>query len=136
MFILISILTYCLSTINGLCQSTLFCNSYNIRLKSIVELPYTSHTMAISIDRREKMPTLLDFIEYACIAWFTLEFGLKCFASPNKLVFFKNILNWIDIMANMWFYFDLIYNYFLFNQHKNVDTHPAWDLFGKFLFEI
>ena len=39
-------------------------------------------------------------------------------------------------MANMWFYFDLIYNYFLFNQHNNVDTHPAWDLFGKFLFEI
>ncbi len=132
MFILISILTYCLSTINGLCQSTLFCNSYNIRLKTIEETPDTSNSMTISIALREKMPTLLDFIEYACIAWFTLEFALKCFASPNKLVFFKNILNWIDIMANMWFYFDLIYNYFLFNQHTNVDTHPAWDLFGTF----
>lgn len=77
---------------------------------------------------REKAPTILDYIEYVCITWFTFEFGIKFFVAPNKLKFLKSILNWIDLIAIIWFYADLVYNYFLF--HHNSDTHPAWDLFG------
>ena len=37
-------------------------------------------------------------------------------------------LNWIDLIANLWFYIDFVYNSFLLTD--NYETHPAWDLLG------
>jgi hypothetical protein len=89
---------------------------------------YNTRIINLSLTQKEKLPTLLDYIEYVCITWFTFEFAVKLIVSPNRIKFFKSFLNWIDLIANLWFYIDLIYNYFLF-RHYN-DTHPAWDLFG------
>ena len=88
----------------------------------------SSKHLNLALSKSERTPTFLDYVEYVCITWFTLELVIKFLVCPKKLDFFKSFLNWIDLAANLWFYIDLIYNYFLFK--KNHDTHPAWDLFG------
>lgn len=163
-----SILTYCFSTVNDLCQNSMFCRSYTVRVilptsnkylqinnKNLTPHDEESHfsyysrkiyqhhhnkldhsrqkyynedLIRIAIGNSEREPTLLDYIEYVCITWFTFEFWVKFFVSPNKVDFFKTVTNWIDILCFFWFYIDLLYNYTIFRQ--SVDTHPAWDLFG------
>lgn len=160
-FIILSILTFCLSTVNDLCQSSFFCRSYNIRVvvasqnndnifDEIDELGYTHHhhhhhhnqkgssrnrhhnhqqnILNLSMNGRQRAPTVLDYIEYVCITWFTFEFVIKCLVSPNRIKFFKDIINWIDLLNCVWFYGDLVYSYFLFTSTNEV--HPAWDLLG------
>jgi hypothetical protein len=115
--------------VNDLCQSTFFCRNHNLRLTIAQEnFSRKLNVLNLSIDGRERAPTVLDYIEYICITWFTFEFIIKCLVSPNRIKFFKDIINWFDLMANLWFYGDLIYHYFLYN--KNYDTHPAWQLLG------
>ncbi|CAF0885174.1 unnamed protein product [Brachionus calyciflorus] len=127
-FITISIITFCLSTVNDLCQSTLFCRSYNLKVTMMNEQNDFPSYINIAISSQQRVPNILDYVEYVCIIWFTLEFGIKCIVAPNKLKFFKSPVTWIDLIANLWFYIDIIYNYFLFSE--TFDTHPAWDLFG------
>ncbi|NXK49014.1 KCNA4 protein, partial [Chauna torquata] len=38
-------------------------------------------------------------VETVCIIWFSFEFTVRCFASPSKAHFFKNIMNIIDIVS-------------------------------------
>ena len=83
----------------------------------------------LAINRSEPVPTVFDYIEYVCITWFTLEFAIKYIVSPNKIDFFKSILNWIDLIANLWFYIDFVYSSFLLTD--NYDIHPAWDMIGN-----
>jgi potassium voltage-gated channel Shaw-related subfamily C protein 1 len=125
-FIIISILTYCLSTVNGICQSDFFCQTYTIYVS--VENSDVSKSINVLANANRDRSTILDYIEYICIAWFTLEFTVRFFVSPYKTAFLKSPLNWIDFCANLWFYCDLTYNQFLDDYHAS--THPAWDLFG------
>ncbi len=46
----------------------------------------------------------LNYMEMACIAYFTIEFLLRLLASPNKLRFFIDFLNIIDLLAIIPFY--------------------------------
>ena len=148
LFIITSILTYCFSTVNDLCKNSMFCRSYSMELtmpatalmhsselrdddacsEGFCYENYRDNVIRVTIGYSERAPTLLDYIEYVCITWFTFEFGIKFAVSPNRWLFFKTITNWIDILCFIWFYLDLMYNYFLYNQR--FDTHPAWDLFG------
>lgn len=141
---------------NDLCQSSFFCRSYNMRVivssdddyASLPPLkpsptPSTRHgnsrhgslrggrggsILNLAVTGRQRAPTVLDYIEYVCITWFTFEFVIKCLVSPNRIKFFKDIINWIDLLNCAWFYGDLIYSYFLFTTADEV--HPAWDLLG------
>ena len=123
-----SILTFCFSTVNDLCQSTLFCRSYKLKVLFEHEDFGIPTIINLSISSRHRVPTIFDYIDYICIVWFTIEFGIKCSVSPNRIKFFTSPLTWIDLLANIWSYLDLVYNFFIFSE--SFDTHPAWDLFG------
>lgn len=130
-FIILSILTFCMSTVNDLCQSSFFCRSYNLRVVMSERATDTRDhrsVLNLSVTGRQRAPTVLDYIEYVCITWFTFEFVIKCFVSPSRVKFFQDIINWIDLLNCVWFYGDLIYSYVLFNTTE--DVHPAWDLLG------
>ncbi len=50
---------------------------------------------------------VLDYLEMFCIAYFSLEFLLRLLAAPNKLRFFYDFLNIIDLLAIIPFYITL-----------------------------
>ena len=45
------------------------------------------------------MQLVLNAIELICVAFFTFEFMLRFLNAPNKKRFFRNTMNWIDILA-------------------------------------
>ncbi len=127
-FITISILTFCLSTWTNICEIDFLCRSYTIRLF----VPQAEHNdiplISLTLNKAQRIPTLLDYIEYACITWFTLDFGIRFLVAPSKIKFFKSIINWIDLIANIWFYIDFVYNSFFLKE--NSEANPAWDMLG------
>ncbi|KAK4468580.1 hypothetical protein MN116_007773 [Schistosoma mekongi] len=50
----------------------------------------------------------LDIIETICITWFTLEYVLRLWCSPEKWKFLKRILNIIDLIAILPFYIHVL----------------------------
>ena len=56
-------------------------------------------------DERFRQPWFA--LETACIIWFTFEYLVRLFASPNKLVFLRSFLNIIDIVAILPYYITL-----------------------------
>jgi len=47
-------------------------------------------------------------IEAICIGFFTIEIFLRVFATPSLKAYFKSVMTWIDIIAVVPFYFDVI----------------------------
>ncbi|TNN12293.1 Potassium voltage-gated channel protein [Schistosoma japonicum] len=50
----------------------------------------------------DDIPTVVDpffLIETICIVWFTFELLVRFASSPEKILFFRNIMNFIDIVA-------------------------------------
>lgn len=90
--ILLSIVTFCLETLPQFKHykvenvSTILGNRSEI-IESIVE------------DDVPKFTEPFFIIETACIIWFTSELLVRFASSPDKLAFFKNFMNLIDIMA-------------------------------------
>jgi len=41
----------------------------------------------------------LDMMEAFCISWFVFEFLMRLISCPNKAVFFKQFMNWVDILV-------------------------------------
>lgn len=51
----------------------------------------------------------LAILEGICVAWFTLELLVRFVFCPEKLAFFKRVMNWIDFLAIVPFYISLGY---------------------------
>ena len=49
----------------------------------------------------------LSVLEGICVAWFTLELLVRFVFCPEKLAFFKKVMNWIDFLAIVPFYISL-----------------------------
>ncbi|GAB6029748.1 hypothetical protein CHUAL_005463 [Chamberlinius hualienensis] len=83
--ILLSIVIFCLETLPEFKHYKIFNATNN---KTLVQ--------------EDEVPAITDpffVIESCCIVWFTVELFLRFLACPNKLAFFRDIMNVIDIIA-------------------------------------
>ena len=109
----ISVLFIVISTI-GLTLNTMPLFQHNDRQDDV-----TNHsdiinitTLSPSSSTEPSPPHMTDnedlaMVEAVCIGWFTLEYVLRLWASPNKWQFFKAPLNVIDLLAILPYYISL-----------------------------
>ncbi|CAD8126307.1 BTB domain-containing protein [Caenorhabditis elegans] len=74
----------------------------------------------------EPMP-ILGYIEYVCIVWFTMEYGLKMLVSAERSKTFRQLLNIIDLLAILPFIIEMLLLIF------GISTEQLRDLKGAFL---
>ncbi|KAI1719914.1 ion transport protein [Ditylenchus destructor] len=67
----------------------------------------TKYTQEHYIQQRVEHPAFV-FTERVCIAFFTVEYCLRMFASPNKLKYALKPLNLVDLLAILPFYLELV----------------------------
>uniref|UniRef100_A0A3Q0KUR5 Putative voltage-gated potassium channel n=1 Tax=Schistosoma mansoni TaxID=6183 RepID=A0A3Q0KUR5_SCHMA len=84
-------------------------NDFNLSIKTtedlfltIIDCKQYYDPMKCLLITEDDIPTVIDpffLIETICIIWFTFELLIRFASSPEKIAFFKNIMNFIDIVA-------------------------------------
>ncbi|CAF1431278.1 unnamed protein product [Adineta steineri] len=103
-FILLSTLTLIIGTIEGIGCTP---NMTNIEMNE--EQTSSNHR----ISQQDKIPDecneplFLFLIELICISWFTIEYIIRIFTTPNRCKFLKSLLNIIDLIAIVPFYISI-----------------------------
>lgn len=75
---------------------------YNIKI-----INYSKHNTTSTEIQTNENP-IYEVIEIVCIIWFTLEFTLRFWSSPNRITFMKSPLNFIDFISIMPYYISLV----------------------------
>ena len=94
MFVLLSIATFCLET------------DLAFRVQRNSSIPKNSSWTKSEKTLYTEVHPSLDYLDYICIAYFTLEFIVRFAFCPNKATFFKVLLNWVDLLSILPFYFE------------------------------
>lgn len=68
---------------------------------------------------------ILEFIEILCTLWFTLELVLRMVFCENKKMFFSSVMNWIDLMAVLPYYLQILTEFCLtwHELQENIQHH-------------
>lgn len=117
--ILLSIVTFCLETLPEF-------KHYKVVNISTVDGNVTAFKETIMEDDVPKFDEPFFVIETACIIWFTSELLIRFASSPDKLTFFKNIMNSIDIMAIVPYFITL--GTVIADDQKNTTNNQAMSL--------
>jgi len=111
-FILTSIFSFCLKTHPN-------CRVPVIRNVTVADT-YRNMTYW-TLDKSQTFPhEAFTYIELVCNIWFTFEFIIRFCVTPTIPAFFKSPLNWIDFVATLSFYSDMLLQHF-FKDMENAD---------------
>jgi len=83
----------------------------------------TSSTSTLEEDDLPRFSEPFFIIETTCIVWFTFELLIRFAASPDHVVFFKNIMNVIDLVAIIPYFITL--STMFFHDTRGVNNHAA-----------
>jgi len=111
-FILTSIFSFCLKTHPN-------CRVPVIRNVTVAD-SYRNMTYW-TLDKSQTFPhEAFTYIELVCNIWFTFEFIIRFSVTPTIPAFLKSPLNWIDFVATLSFYSDMLLQHF-FKDMENAD---------------
>lgn len=97
-FVLLSSLTFCLSTIK----------EFNINIINHFTHSDLLDTSSNNTSIIEHENPVTETIEIVCIVWFTFEFAMRFWGAPNRIAFMKSPLNFIDLISILPYYISLI----------------------------
>lgn len=93
--ILVSIITFCMETMPEIVGYPKPVNPNKCGVSSTTPSPKTGNDE----DFVKHVTDPFFIIETICIIWFTFEFIVRFISSPSKIVFLKNVMNVIDLVA-------------------------------------
>jgi potassium voltage-gated channel Shaw-related subfamily C protein 1 len=103
LFILISILSFCLKTHPYMRVPVIS----NVTVLISNSSSFANYSWTLKKISTEAHPAFL-YIEIICNIWFTIEIVIRFLVNPEKLAFAKDLVNIIDFIATMSFYLDFI----------------------------